>query len=261
MKNKKSLFLICIFVLFSIFTFSVSAADITIYVRDSSNNNSLINGATIYLLNSSGKSNSTTNSSGGVKFTGAGTGEWGAFAYASGYGIVNLDKITVTASSGNIEKTIYLKPNSAYPRSYFGKPFTSYTAPAISQNQNFGWRHNGGLELHKGMDIKKDEGTSIYAVSSGSYDSKGDLPGSRGFYVKLKTIANNSTYYITYQHMKEATSLTSTSTITKGTTVVGKVGHTGSVYSSTGNGDHLHIEISTSQSFGSNEIDPNCFFG
>lgn len=253
-------------------TITALATSITVYVKDF-NSAALIPNATVYVVYSSSttytKTSYTTNSSGYINIATAPNGNYGLFSFTSSCGIVNVPAIeTVSTGSSNITKTIYLKNNSTnYVRSNFGKPFTSYTAPSILSGQNFGWRHmNNVVDAHNGMDIGGlAEGTEIYTICDGTVQDKGTTTG-RGNYVKIQTPPYMLSYYISYQHMKYSSPLSTGANVSKASivtssTVVGEVGKSGAT------AVHLHIEASTSSAFASpggldsNTFDPNCLFG
>lgn len=240
---------------------SLSAND---RISSISNNKSLtVKGILIRAVNSSGtlmasaavdgySSNGTTltpiSSTKGIVFKGLTSGiKYGFNADLTNYARNKSDEITYNGTYHVIPITI--KPKSDYET--LSSPFPSYTNP--TSGQRFGWRYYNGLQMHKGIDIQKPEGTIIDSISSGKVLVSDYLATTNGHYVRIhKNTGTN--YYIQYMHMYER--LVAKDAIVTTGTDIGKVGSTGD---STGN--HLHIDISTSETPTLNSvIDPKAFF-
>jgi len=148
----------------------------------------------------------------------------------------------------------------------WGYPFTSSSA-SLSSGYGYRYLNSSSRSFHSGIDIAASGGTTIYSVNDGTLEDAvyevGSL-GSRGYYAVVKSSTDNvygtmTPIRVVYMHMKSATSLVYGNSVSKGITIIGKVGTTGD---STGN--HLHLGvISNGSTVGTgkkNTIDPFLFY-
>ena len=159
---------------------------------------------------------------------------------------------------------ITLRPRSDFTSLGFVSPVSSYTPPTMSPgvSQNFGWRYNGGLVFHQGIDLSRFSNGNSYSTTTPVYNMSGGYhrsdyssgPNGMGHWIQTKATVGGADYYIIYMHL---TSYDTTKT-TKGN-IIGYVGATPNVAL------HLHVHIgvnsdSVAISPLSNYLDPNVFF-
>lgn len=204
--------------------FSVSANDI--FVSESSSSNELAEtdsaSITIYIKNSSGTSISGKVQlyyesgtyyeynvpTGGLIINGlTANKQYGFNIISDGYAKDTTFQL-IPAAGVSTTKTFTLKSYSSFPN--FSTPLTSYTEPSQMSNQHFGWRKNGSLDYHTGVDISRtSNGTSFgsmsprpttYSVCDGQIYLK-DFVSGAGNVVQIKYNKNSSTYYVSYLHI------------------------------------------------------------
>ena len=106
--------------------------------------------------------------------------------------------------------------------------------PYYTITSDFGPRSvSVGTSYHRGIDIKADKGTSIYAVMDGVVEQS-SYSSSQGYYVILY---HGSGLYTMYCHMCQASELTAGESVSQGD-VIGYVGSTGN-----SSGYHLHFAV------------------
>ena len=116
-------------------------------------------------------------------------------------------------------------------------------------SSNYGNRiMSGTTSFHNGIDIPAGAGTDIKSANNGVVIDKKDESDpnqGRGHAIMVRTNADyvygtNTLITVCYLHMQSASTLNVGSSVTKGVTVIGKVGSTGA---STGN--HLHFGVTS----------------
>ncbi|MFE9776395.1 peptidoglycan DD-metalloendopeptidase family protein [Streptomyces sp. NPDC005931] len=140
-------------------------------------------------------------------------------------------------------------PKAAAPKAAANQAATTsgYSSPVPGGGVGTGYKVAGSMwssGYHTGVDFSVPTGTSLKAVGSGTVVSAG-WAGAYGNQVVIKL---NDGYYAQYAHL-------SSLSVSAGQTVTGgqQVGLSGSTGNSTG--PHLHFEIRTSPSYGS-DVDP-----
>ena len=106
----------------------------------------------------------------------------------------------------------------------------------------------GATSFHAGIDVGAPSQTPIYSANNGAVIGKGyeaSITSGRGHYILVRSNTENvygtsTKLSLSYLHMYEASALAIGNTVSKGTTMIGKVGTTGA---STGN--HLHFGVTS----------------
>lgn len=208
-----------------------------VYVRDKYG--TLMSGATVQFIDDLGTVyTGVTNSSGGVYLDKQSGREYGVNVYKTNYARqFSTSRITYSDSTN----TFYLQQYSDYPT--YSNPVSN---PTISSY--FGWRYYNSLDIHRGIDIPKSSGTSIYSCAVGEVTTN-TYHNARGYYIIIKHDDGN---YSLYQHMASKSTVEGRVTTA---TKIGSVGATGSA-----GGYHLHFEISAGGTFSSTDVlDPEAF--
>ena len=108
----------------------------------------------------------------------------------------------------------------------------------MDSGQNLGWRYNGGIEFHQGIDcggggeeIKNTTGFDMIVVGVSTEDTP------YGYYVKIRLSGTN--YYLIYQHLSQI-NVGINQTIAAGSNqIIAYTGGTGGV------DPHLHLTLTT----------------
>lgn len=188
---------------------------------------------------------------------------------ASGTSSTSTGNVFVSTYTGATNQQWYFDIAPSNNETTYASMYWSYPLPNNKTlSSGYGNRiMNGVRQFHSGIDIPAPSQTSIYSVNNGTVETSGYEPNTttgRGYFVVIKS--NTDKLYgstkllrITYMHMYQSTSLSNGSSVSKGVTIVGKIGTTGS---STGN--HLHLGVlsndSTSGSGASSTLNPYFFY-
>jgi murein DD-endopeptidase MepM/ murein hydrolase activator NlpD/dihydroneopterin aldolase len=168
--------------------------------------------------------------------------------------------------------TITLRPVSHFTGLGFGSPVISYTPPtrAPNSNQDFGWRYNGGLDFHTGIDLSRysnatnyTSNTQVRSMASGIVFRAGTGWGG-GLSVQTMSTINSTDYFIAYMHLSSTHLSVGINDQNKPSITqndpIGFVGDSGSP-----DAIHLHVTVGVnthdvSKNNRSHYIDPKVFF-
>ncbi len=138
-----------------------------------------------------------------------------------------------------------------------GWPISGTATPDLPINGPFGPRLLSGTtyDFHRGIDIRRDQGTPVYAVADGTvhFADHGSAFGGSGPYadnsVVLRHTIDGSTVYSFYTHLHTFTDLADGTAVTQGMEI-GTVGVGTSTYA------HLHFELREGANYQKNAVNP-----
>lgn len=126
-------------------------------------------------------------------------------------------------------------------------------------SNSFGNVRSGGRRPHQGWDLEAPVGTSTYAITAGTIETR--TSDSYGLCATLEFLYNGQTYYAFYAHLSEQT--ISSGSVMEGA-IIGKTGISGNARSIPIAEAHLHFEIRTVKNPGrglTGRIDPAEIYG
>lgn len=175
---------------------------------------------------------------------------------SGGNGLKAVFSMLSGASSGVGEKVnesvlkVISQVENFEERAEVENPFSDACLPVNSSlNSDFGYRTDpfdgGKTVLHRGVDIKADDGTDVRCVLAGTVSEVGynEIGGN---YIRVRHSNGFVTYY---GHLQQA--LVKENDTVEKSQVIALSGHTGNV-----TGPHLHFQIE----YGERYVDPEVFF-